>query len=53
MDKLDKMFNKQLELQKRLAKELNIELGKYYHFAGSLHLYENQFKKVKELLKNE
>ncbi len=39
------------ELQKQLARELNLKLGKYYHFAGSLHLYESQFDKVKILFK--
>lgn len=41
------------ELQQKLAKELNLELGSYYHFASSLHLYEQQFEKVKNLLKND
>ena len=41
-------------LQEKLSEELNISLGNYYHFVGSIHLYENQFEKVKQLLrKNE
>jgi thymidylate synthase len=27
-------------LQELMAKQLNLGIGKYYHFAGSLHLYE-------------
>jgi len=38
------------ELQKRLAKELGIECGEYIHIAGSMHLYESEFEKVKEYL---
>lgn len=40
------------ELQKILAKQLNLSLGRYYHFCGSLHLYEKQYDKVKQLMKN-
>lgn len=30
-------------LQEILANELGLELGKYYHNAGSMHIYENKF----------
>lgn len=32
----------------KLAKDLNMEFGNIYWFAGSLHLYENQFKLIEE-----
>jgi len=35
------------EIQKRLAVELNLEAGLYYHNAASLHLYEKEYEKVK------
>ena len=38
------------EMQKRLAKELGIECGLYHHYAGSMHLYEEQFEKVEKFL---
>jgi len=31
----------------------NLVLGPYYHHAGSLHLYEKDFKKVNKLLEND
>lgn len=34
-------------LQQILAKELNVELGTYTHFAGSLHVYDSVFEDVK------
>jgi thymidylate synthase len=37
------------EMQKRMAEELNIPVGEYIHFAGSMHLYEPQFPKVEAL----
>ena len=38
------------ELQKQLAKELGIETGDYIHFAGSFHLYEEDYEKAKKVL---
>ena len=38
-------------LQEIIARILNIELGSYYHSAGSLHLYESDKAKVKNYLK--
>lgn len=40
------------ELQKLLTKELDLELGKYYHHCGSLHLYESQWNKMIKLYDN-
>jgi len=37
-------------LQEIIARTLNIELGSYYHSAGSLHLYETAKVKVKNYL---
>jgi len=37
-------------LQEIIARELNIELGEYYHSVGSLHLYSGDKAKVKEYL---
>ena len=31
-------------LQEMMANELNVEIGKYYHNAGSMHIYENRFE---------
>ena len=39
------------EMQKLMAKRLSIEVGTYFHVAGSLHLYQPQFEKVEELIK--
>ena len=39
-------------LQEILAKELNVELGKYYHHACSFHLYERHFKRRDNILKS-
>jgi thymidylate synthase len=33
-------------LQRMIADELNIEVGKYFHFANNLHLYERHFEKL-------
>lgn len=41
------------ELQKKMASELNIDTGKYYHIAGSMHLYKEDYDKVKSLINNE
>lgn len=41
------------EMQQQMAKEIGAELGNYYHYASSMHLYEKQFKKVKKLLEGE
>lgn len=38
------------ELQKLMAKELNIDAGRYWHIAGSMHLYEKDWPKVERLL---
>src|SRR5205814_5458874 len=39
-------------LQELLASELGLELGKYYHFASSLHLYERHFELAKRIVKS-
>lgn len=36
--------------QEMLAIELNIGLGRYYHFAGSMHLYERHFNLAAQIL---
>ena len=36
------------EMQKMLAKKLEVGIGPYFHVAGSLHLYEKELAKVKE-----
>jgi len=41
------VFNKLIQIYPKL------ELGNYYHNAASLHLYENQWKKVEEMIQNE
>jgi len=33
-------------MQEYMANRLNIEMGSYYHYAGSMHLYENHFPAV-------
>ena len=38
------------ELQKKMAQELNIPIGDYIHFDGSLHMYEKDFAKAKQLI---
>ncbi|MFZ5554498.1 MAG: thymidylate synthase [Bacteroidota bacterium] len=38
-------------LQEIIARTLNIELGYYYHFVGSLHLYEINKKQAENFLK--
>lgn len=37
-------------LQEMLAFELDVELGKYYHNVGSMHIYERHFDLGKEIL---
>lgn len=39
-------------LQILIAQELDIEIGSYTHQPGSLHLYDRNYKKVDEVLKN-
>jgi len=39
-------------LQRIMAHQLGLSLGKYHHFASSLHLYEKQFKKAKKLVRD-
>jgi thymidylate synthase len=39
-----------LQLSKRLNKE--IDLGHYYHNSGSLHIYERNFDKIKDIVNN-
>jgi thymidylate synthase len=36
-------------MQMQMAMELGIEVGTYYHNAGSLHMYERDFNKLKEV----
>jgi thymidylate synthase len=36
-----------------LAMRLGVKLGTYTHIAGSLHLYERDYNKAKENIKNE
>lgn len=40
-----------MSFQELLAKELKILCGNYYHFCGSLHIYEKQFEKLEKLFK--
>lgn len=37
-------------MQQKMADELKVGIGDYIHFAGSMHLYENQWEKAKKLL---
>jgi len=37
-------------LQERLSLELGVELGKYYHNVGSIHIYERHFSLGKDML---
>lgn len=39
-------------LQEMVAKELNLKIGWYYHFATDLHLYERHYKKKKRGISN-
>lgn len=36
-------------MQIQMAMELNVEIGKYYHNVGSLHLYERDLHKLEEI----
>jgi thymidylate synthase len=38
------------KMQQRMAKELNIECGEYIHICNSLHIYEQQYYKLKEVM---
>ena len=38
--------------QEMLANELGVELGTYTHISNSLHIYENKFKQVEQILNN-
>jgi len=37
-------------LQRIMAEQLGVSLGRYHHFASSLHLYEKQFKKARTMV---
>lgn len=37
-------------LQELLSVELNVELGKYYHNVGSMHIYDRHFNLAQEML---
>lgn len=37
-------------LQEMMARRLNVELGSYYHYVGSMHMYENRRKDVARYL---
>jgi len=39
------------ELQKKMAAELGVSVGTYYHHSVSIHLYEEQWEKVIDLIK--
>jgi thymidylate synthase len=39
-------------LQELAAMELQVGLGTYHHFAGSLHIYDRHFNLVDEILSN-
>lgn len=38
------------ELQKKAANTLNVEVGEYIHFVGSMHLYKDTFKRVENAI---
>ncbi|HYD03098.1 MAG TPA: thymidylate synthase [Alphaproteobacteria bacterium] len=40
------------QFQKKMADELNLGYGIYKHYAGSMHLYAEQFSKVKAMIEN-
>lgn len=40
------------ELQKHIARRLNVKYGWYTHFAVSLHVYDRDEKKLKEIVSN-
>lgn len=39
------------EFQKKMALELSVNNGNYYHIVGSMHLYSHDYQKVEKLLK--
>ena len=39
-------------LQKDIADKLNLPIGKYQHYAASLHVYEKHFKMLEEIAKD-
>lgn len=39
-------------MQEILANELGVELGKYYHNVGSMHIYEDQFYLLEDIQEN-
>lgn len=39
------------ELLKKMCTELELEIGNYYHFAGSMHIYEDQQEKLFKIVK--
>ena len=39
-------------LQMKMAMELGVELGSYTHVAGSLHLYERNYKQAKKIVES-
>ena len=43
----------QMMLNELRLRGLDIELGEYYHHAGSLHLYEMHFSKAQQILKED
>ncbi|MDU4834782.1 MAG: thymidylate synthase, partial [Enterococcus faecium] len=36
-------------LQEYIAYQLGVDLGCYYHYVGSLHVYQRNFKKIEEI----
>lgn len=40
------------ELQKYIARKLNIESGNYHHFVTSIHMYMRDEEKIKEVISN-
>lgn len=39
-------------IQEMLALSLNLDLGDYYHFAGSMHVYSRHFERAENILKS-
>jgi thymidylate synthase len=39
-------------LQEMIASELNVPLGRYHHFVGSLHIYNNDLPKFDKIMKD-
>lgn len=42
-----------MSMQQMMAQELNVEVGNYYQFCGSLHLYEEDFERARKLFEGE